>query len=118
LAGDTLPTDDPERMGALLAELEPRMNAVALRYTRDPEVAGDVVQNACEKVLRHGSKFRGQSLVSTWIHRIVANEALMWLRSEGRRRTLHEDEPDAAVKSRAFRARRHLEEAVKHSAFI
>ena len=178
-AGHTLPSGDPERMGALLAELEPRMRAVALRYTRDPEVAKDVVQNACEKVLRHGSKFRGQSLVSTWIHRIVVNEALMWLRSEGRRRTLHEDEPSAtaalsdpddgpehivdlrqreaqlrelitalsreerdvvlrcalggasyaeygarmgihpaAVKSRAFRARRRLEDAVKRSAFI
>jgi len=96
-AGVSLPAGDPERMGALLTGLEPRMYAVALRYTRDPDAAKDVVQNAYEKVLRHGAKFRGQSLVSTWIHRIVVNEALMWLRSEGRRRTLHDEEPAAAA---------------------
>jgi RNA polymerase sigma-70 factor (ECF subfamily) len=85
----TLPHDDPERLGALLAGLEPRLTAVALRFTRDPESARDVVQNAFEKVVRHGARFAGQSRVSTWMHRIVANEALMWLRSEKRRRELH-----------------------------
>ncbi len=176
---ETLPSDDPEGMGVLLAELQPRMQAVAIRFTSDFEVARDVVQTAYEKVLRHGSKFRGQSLVSTWIHRIVVNEALMWLRSEGRRRTLRVDEPavaaaladpaegpdhiagdrqreaqlfelmtalsseerdvvlrcalggatyaeygartgihPAAVKSRAFRARRCLERAAKNSRFV
>jgi RNA polymerase sigma-70 factor (ECF subfamily) len=44
-----------------------------------------VVQNAFEKVLRNPWQFRGQARVSTWMHRIVVNEALMWLRSEGRR---------------------------------
>jgi len=82
----TLPLRDPEQLGAMLAHLEPRLASVALGFTRDPEAARDVVQNAFEKVLRHGEKFRGQSRVSTWIHRIVANEALMWLRSQRRRR--------------------------------
>lgn len=81
-----LPLRDPEQLGAMLAHLEPRLASVALGFTRDPEAARDVVQNAFEKVLRHGEKFRGQSRVSTWIHRIVANEALMWLRSQRRRR--------------------------------
>jgi len=81
-----LPLRDPDRLGAVLAGLEPRLAAVALRYTRDPDAARDVVQNAFEKVLRHGGRFRGHSRVSTWIHRIVANEALMWLRSQRRRR--------------------------------
>jgi RNA polymerase sigma-70 factor (ECF subfamily) len=83
-----LPLQDPERMGALLADLEPRLSAVALGFTRDPDAARDVVQNAFEKVLRHGAKFRGQSRVSTWVHRIVTNEALMWLRSQRRRRAI------------------------------
>jgi RNA polymerase sigma-70 factor (ECF subfamily) len=85
-AGASLPLRDPERLGALLSNLEPQLTAVALRFTRDREAARDVVQNAFEKVLRHGEKFRGDSRVSTWIHRIVANEALMWLRSQRRRR--------------------------------
>lgn len=82
---DALPCRNRERLGALLQDLEPRLTAVALRFTRDPESARDVVQNAFEKVVRHCESFRGGSKPSTWMHRIVANEALMWLRSERRR---------------------------------
>jgi len=80
----TLPVNDPERLGELLDRLQPRLTAVALRFTKDPETARDVVQSAFEKVVRHGVHFQGQSLVSTWVHRIVANEALMWLRTQRR----------------------------------
>jgi RNA polymerase sigma-70 factor (ECF subfamily) len=58
---------------------------VALRITRDPGAADDVVQNAFEKALRHAAAFRGEARPSTWLHRIVVNEALMWRRSETRR---------------------------------
>ena len=85
-APDAALPSDPEALGALLAELTPRMTAVALRFTRDRDAAADVVQNAFEKVCRHRRSFRGQSKVSTWVHRIVANEALMWIRAEARRR--------------------------------
>ncbi len=81
----TLPVCDPERLGELLMGLEPRLRSVALRFTKDPETARDVVQSAFEKVVRHGAAFEGRSRVSTWLHRIVANEALMWLRAERRR---------------------------------
>jgi RNA polymerase sigma-70 factor (ECF subfamily) len=81
----TLPVDDAERLGELLGRLQPRLTAVALRFTKDPEIARDVVQSAFEKVVRHGVHFQGQSLVSTWVHRIVINEALMWLRTQRRR---------------------------------
>ncbi len=87
-AGHALPLRDTERMGALLARLEPRLTAVALRITKDPETARDVVQNAFEKVIRHGEQFAGNARVSTWMHRIVANEALMWLRAQRRREAL------------------------------
>lgn len=80
-----LPLHDSRRLGALLEELRPRLAAVANRYTRDPDAAQDVVQNAFEKVMRYGDRFRGDSKPSTWIYRIVANEALMWLRAERRR---------------------------------
>jgi len=84
--GYTLPLHDTEQLGALLAGLGPRLEAVALRITRHPEQARDVVQSAFEKVLMHGAGFHGESKASTWIHRIVTNEALMWLRSQRRRR--------------------------------
>ncbi len=85
-AGNRLPLRDPERMGALIRSLEPKLTAVALGVTKDPDAAQDVLQNAFEKVLRHGEKFRGQARVSTWLHRIVTNEALMWRRKQNRRR--------------------------------
>jgi RNA polymerase sigma-70 factor (ECF subfamily) len=100
-----LPLNDPERLGALLHSLEPRLSAVAVGVTRDPDAAQDVLQNAFEKVLRYGHRFRGQSRVSTWMHRIVANEALMWLRSQRRRREDPlDDEPDFALATTARRS--------------
>jgi RNA polymerase sigma-70 factor (ECF subfamily) len=85
-AENRLPLGDPERMGALMRSLEPRLNAVALGVTKDPDAAQDVLQNAFEKALRHAEQFRGQARVSTWLHRIVTNEALMWRRTQSRRR--------------------------------
>lgn len=82
--GAALPRADAA-LGALLLRLQPRMTAVAIRFVRDRDAAADVVQNAYEKVCRHRDRFRGEARVSTWVHRIVANEALMWLRSETRR---------------------------------
>lgn len=81
------PTPDPARedLGAILAHLTPRLLRVALRYTRNPDASADVVQNAVEKAVRHHAQFRGHAQLSTWIHRIVVNEALMWLRSDRRR---------------------------------
>ena len=70
---------------SLLLALEPRLLAVAIRMTRNAEIARDVVQNAFEKVLLHGDRFAGESRVSTWLHRIVVNEALMCLRAARRR---------------------------------
>jgi RNA polymerase sigma-70 factor (ECF subfamily) len=89
-----LPYADRDRLGALLASLEPRLTAVALRLTRDPDTARDVVQNAFEKVVRHGSRFRGGSRVWTWGHRIGAYEALMWLRAQQRQARVFRECPD------------------------
>ncbi len=80
----TLPISE-DALGRLFERLRSRLTAVALRFTRNAEAAEDVVQNAFEKALRHRDQFRGQARVSTWLHRIVANEALMWLRAERRR---------------------------------
>jgi len=73
------------RLGALYQELAPRLVRVAQRLTRDALAAENVVQTAFEKALRHVADFRGDARLSTWLHRIVTNEALVWLRSERRR---------------------------------
>jgi RNA polymerase sigma-70 factor (ECF subfamily) len=71
-------------IGQLIARLRPRLEAAALRVTRDPEAAKDVVQQAALKAIRFRHQFKGASTLSTWIHRIVINEALVWRRSQGR----------------------------------
>ena len=72
-----LPYADRERLGAVLANLQPRLTAVALRLTRDLDIAQDIVQGAFEKVVRHAPQYRGTARVSTWVHRVVVNEALI-----------------------------------------
>ncbi|MEN8161904.1 MAG: RNA polymerase sigma factor [Myxococcota bacterium] len=84
-AGPGAPTGQ-ELAAALDAESARRLHHVALRITRDPAAADDVVQSAFEKALRHCAGFRGEARPTTWLHRIVVNEALMWHRSESRRR--------------------------------
>lgn len=94
-AGATrLPCRDSARMGRVLLRLEPRLTAVARRLFHDPDTAADVVQNAFEKVLRHCDQFPGSTRPSTWMHRIVVNEALMWMRRETRRAATRIDPDD------------------------
>lgn len=66
-----------------LTELQPRLTSVARRFS--PDSAEDIVQNAFEKAWRRFDQFDGRARLSTWMHRIVVNESLMWLRSERRR---------------------------------
>jgi RNA polymerase sigma-70 factor (ECF subfamily) len=82
---------------ALDAASARRLRRVALRITRDPSAADDVVQSAFEKALRHRDTFRGDAKASTWLHRIVVNEALMWRRGEARRRLRCGGSFDAAI---------------------
>ena len=62
-----------------------RMLAVARRLVGSDEDARDVVQDALLSAFRSIRRFEGQSLVSTWLHRITVNTALMKLRSRRRK---------------------------------
>jgi RNA polymerase sigma-70 factor (ECF subfamily) len=52
---------------------------------RDDADAEDALQEAYIKAYRMMAEFRGESRLSTWLGRIVANEALMRLRKSARR---------------------------------
>jgi RNA polymerase sigma-70 factor (ECF subfamily) len=54
--------------------------ATALRITNNREDAEDVVQESFHKAFRHLAKFEERARFSTWLTRIVLNEALMLLR--------------------------------------
>ncbi len=62
-----------------------RMLAVAMRIVRNEEDARDAVQTAYLSAFRSLDQFEGGCRLSTWLHRIVVNAALMKLRSRRRR---------------------------------
>ena len=53
---------------------------MAIRTLADPEEAADAVQDAMISAFRRASSFRGDSAVTTWLHRIVVNACLDWMR--------------------------------------
>ena len=63
----------------------PRLLAVARRFMRNDDDAQDVVQSAYLSALKSLSGFEGASQLSTWLHRIVVNAALMKLRTRRRK---------------------------------
>ena len=62
-----------------------RLLAVARRFVRNEQDAQDVVQSAYLSAFRSVGQFEGHCLISTWLHRIVVNTALMKLRSRRRK---------------------------------
>ena len=62
-----------------------RLLAVARRFTRNDEDAQDVLQSAYLSAFRALNDFEGACQLSTWLHRIVVNTALMKLRARRRK---------------------------------
>jgi len=62
-----------------------RLLAVARRFLRNEEEARDAVQDAFLSAFRNIGRFEGQARLSTWLHRIVVNAALMKLRTRRRK---------------------------------
>ena len=58
------------------------MYAVCLRMTNNPADADDLTQEAFIQAFRKLSTFRGESALSTWLHRVAVNTALMHFRRQ------------------------------------
>lgn len=71
---------DPDAFGELFARHRDRLWAVSLRTTGKPEDAADALQDAMISAFRRAGSFRGDSAVTTWLHRIVVNACLDRLR--------------------------------------
>lgn len=67
---------DPEAFGLLFARHRDRLWAVAVRTCGDPEEAADALQDALVSAFRRAAGYRGDSSVTTWLHRIVVNACL------------------------------------------
>jgi len=79
---------DPLAFSELVNRHRDRMWAVALRTIGDHEEAADALQDAFLSAYRAAGKFRGESAVTTWLHRIVVNACLDRLRRRSARPTV------------------------------
>lgn len=70
----------------LVAEHHGRVYSVVMRVVRDPELAADVVQETFIRAWRGLGRFRGDSTIGTWLHRIAVNTALTARRRAARSR--------------------------------
>ena len=85
---------DPDAFGLLFRRHKDRLWAVALRITCDPDDAADALQEAMISAFRRAGGFRGESAVTTWLHRIVVNASLDLLRRRSARSVGWSGDPD------------------------
>jgi RNA polymerase sigma-70 factor (ECF subfamily) len=60
------------------------VRSVALKYVRNDSDAEDVTQDAMLLAHRYRDSFRGESRYTTWLYRVTATAALMFLRRQRR----------------------------------
>jgi RNA polymerase sigma-70 factor, ECF subfamily len=79
---------DPDAFSQIVYRHRDRLWAVALRTLSDPESAADALQDALISAYRRADQFRGDAAVTTWLHRIVVNACLDYLRKAKVRATV------------------------------
>lgn len=90
----TAPTPPSRRelLSQALVEHGDRLYSLALRITRDPDLAADAVQEAFATALARAGDFRGESSFGTWLHRIVYTKSIDLLRARGREAPMPEED--------------------------
>jgi RNA polymerase sigma-70 factor (ECF subfamily) len=78
---------DPDAFEVLMTRYSDRVYRLGLRLTGNRHDAEEVLQETFLRVFRRLATFRGESLFSTWLYRVAANNALMLVRARKRRRT-------------------------------
>lgn len=91
---------DEQALEALYRRHSSRVYTVVRRLVGDDAQADDTAQEAWLRVLRALPTFRGESLFSTWLHRVAINCALYRRRRErhrGEESELRDTLPDAGI---------------------
>nr|WP_274427425.1 RNA polymerase sigma factor [Chelativorans sp. YIM 93263] len=63
-------------IGEQLIALLPNMRRFALSLTRVPDLADDLVQQACERALANAASFQADTRFDAWMFRIIRN---LWI---------------------------------------
>jgi RNA polymerase sigma-70 factor, ECF subfamily len=81
---DGLRNGDEQAFETLVRKFGPTLLAKARRYLRSEDDARDALQDAFLCAVRSIGNFKGDSRLSTWLHRIIINCAFMHLRTKKR----------------------------------
>lgn len=73
---------DSDAFADLFNAHKARVYALCLRMTHNTAEADDLTQDAFMQIFRKLSTFRGNSALSTWVHRIAVNTVLMHFRKK------------------------------------
>jgi RNA polymerase sigma-70 factor (ECF subfamily) len=76
--------ETPERSDIGLDRTRAYVRSIAMKYVRNEHDADDVTQDAMLLAHRYRDAFRGDSRYSTWLYRVTATAALMFLRKQRR----------------------------------
>jgi len=87
----------PGRFRSRYAQAQPGAVPDRAAILRDDVEAEDALQEAYLQAYRTMGSYRGEARLSTWLARVVANEALMRLRKHARRSAIVPLHPDVAV---------------------
>ncbi|MDX8452796.1 RNA polymerase sigma factor [Mesorhizobium sp. VK9D] len=87
---------DPEAFRAIIKTHNQRLYRIARGVVRNDAEAEDIVQEAYMRAFASLGAFRGEASLSTWLSRIVINEALGRLRKRKRIVTMPEN-PEAKI---------------------
>src|SRR5215813_4052100 len=74
----------PERADLELDRTRAYVRSIAMKYVHNEHDAEDVTQDAMLLAYRYRDAFRGDSRYTTWLYRVTATAALMFLRKQRR----------------------------------
>jgi RNA polymerase sigma-70 factor (ECF subfamily) len=88
---------DPTAFGALVRRYQDRLYRTVARIVDNPEDARDVVQEAFLHAFQAFDRFKGDSLLFTWLYRIAVNTAISLRRKRKAVLSIHAERPEVGT---------------------
>jgi len=98
---DLLKSGDTEACARLVEDNQKNIFGLAFRMTGNRDDAMDITQETFVRALENIKRFRGDSLISTWLYTIAANIARDFLRKSSKRRFVSTDDEILVGNSRS-----------------
>ncbi len=88
-----------ESFAEIISRYETKVHNLAMRLTRNPEDAEEVLQDVFITVYRKVGSFEGKSKFSSWLYRITVNAAFMKLRKKKQEKAISLDEVITSIEN-------------------